>query len=56
LANIVIFTKWGKQGVTNEVIDSETERVLFMVVEDSDKEENKEEYEEVREEYEEARE
>jgi hypothetical protein len=38
----------------DEVSDSETERVLFMAVEDSDKEEAKEEYDEVEEEYEEV--
>jgi hypothetical protein len=38
----------------DEVSDSETERVLFMEVEDSDKEYSEEEYEEVEEEYEEA--
>jgi hypothetical protein len=38
----------------DEVSDSETERVLFMVVEDSDKEGSKEEYEEPKEEFEEA--
>jgi hypothetical protein len=40
----------------DEVSDSETERVLFMAVEDSDKEDSEEEYEEVEEEYEEAEE
>jgi hypothetical protein len=35
----------------DEVSDSETERVLFMVVEDSDKEDSEEEYEEIKEEY-----
>jgi hypothetical protein len=40
----------------DEVSDSETERVLFMAVEDSDKEHFEEEYEEVEEEYEEAEE
>jgi hypothetical protein len=38
----------------DESSDSETERVIFMVVEDSDKEDSKEEYEEAKEEYEEA--
>jgi hypothetical protein len=37
----------------DEVSDSETERVLFMAVEESDKEESEEEYEETEEEYEE---
>jgi len=37
----------------DEVSDSETERVLFMVMEDSDKEYTEEEYEEAEEEYEE---
>jgi hypothetical protein len=36
-----------------ELSDSETERVLFMEVKDSDKENSEEEYEEVEEEYEE---
>jgi hypothetical protein len=40
----------------DEVSDSETERVLFMAVEDFDKEEFEEEYEEVEEEYEEVKE
>jgi hypothetical protein len=40
----------------DEVSDSETGRVLFMAVEDSDKEESEEEYEEVEEEYEEVEE
>jgi hypothetical protein len=39
----------------DEVSESETERVLFMEVKDSDKEDSKEEYEEAEEEYEEAR-
>jgi hypothetical protein len=39
----------------DEVSDSETERVIFMVVEDSDKEDSEEEYEEAKEEYEEAK-
>jgi hypothetical protein len=39
----------------DEVSDSETERVLFMAVEDSDKEDSEEEYEEVEEEIEEAK-
>jgi hypothetical protein len=39
----------------DEVSDSETERVLFMAVEDSDKEYYEEEYEESEEEYEEVR-
>jgi hypothetical protein len=39
----------------DEVSDSETERVLFMEVEDSDKEDYEEEYEEAEEEYEEAK-
>jgi hypothetical protein len=38
----------------DEVSDSETKRVLFMVVEESDKEDSEEEYEEVEEEIEEA--
>jgi hypothetical protein len=38
----------------DEVSDSETERVLFMAVEDSHKEDSEEEYEEAEEEYEEA--
>ena len=38
----------------DEVSDSETRRVLFMEVKDSDKEDSKEEYEEVEEEYEEV--
>jgi hypothetical protein len=37
----------------DEVIDSETKRVLFMAVEDSDKEDSEEKYEEAEEEYEE---
>jgi len=37
-----------------EVSDSETERVIFMVVEEFDKEDIEEEYEEVEEEYEET--
>jgi hypothetical protein len=40
----------------DEVSDSETERVLFMAVEDSDKEYSEEEYEEAEEEYEEVEE
>jgi hypothetical protein len=40
----------------DEVSDSETGRVLFMAVEDSDKEDSKEEYEEAEEEYEEVEE
>jgi hypothetical protein len=40
----------------DEVSDSETERVLFMEVEDSHKEDSEEEYEESEEEYEEAEE
>ena len=40
----------------DEVSDSETERVLFMAVEDSDKEDSDEEYEEAEEEYEEVKE
>jgi hypothetical protein len=40
----------------DEVSDSETERVLFMEVEDSDKEDSEEEYEEAEEEYEEVEE
>jgi hypothetical protein len=40
----------------DEVSHSETERVLFMAVEDSDKEESDEEYEEAKEEYEEVEE
>jgi hypothetical protein len=40
----------------DEVNDSETERVLFMEVEDYDKEDSKEEYEEAEEEYEEVEE
>jgi hypothetical protein len=40
----------------DEVSDSETKKVVFMVVEDSDKEDSKEEYEEVEEEYEEVKE
>jgi hypothetical protein len=40
----------------DEVSDSETERVLFMAVEDSDKEDSEEEYEEAEEEYEEVEE
>jgi hypothetical protein len=40
----------------DEVSDSETERVLFMVVEYSDKEDSEEEYEEAKEEYEEVEE
>jgi hypothetical protein len=40
----------------DEVSDSETGRVLFMVVKDSDKEDSKEEYEEAEEEYEEVEE
>jgi hypothetical protein len=39
----------------DEVSDSETKIVLFMAVEDSDKEESKEEYEEVEKEIEEAK-
>jgi hypothetical protein len=39
----------------DEVNDSETERVLFIEVEDSDKEDSEEEYEEAKEEYEEAK-
>ena len=38
----------------DEVSDSETERFLFMEVEDSDKEDTEEEYEEDKEEYEEV--
>jgi hypothetical protein len=38
----------------DEVSDSETEKVLFMAVKDSDKEDSEEEYEEAEEEYEEA--
>jgi hypothetical protein len=38
----------------DEVSDSETKRVLFMVVKDSEKEDTEEEYEEAEEEYEEA--
>jgi hypothetical protein len=38
----------------DEVNDSETKRVLFMEVEDSNKKDTEEEYEEVEEEYEEA--
>ena len=41
---------------SDEVSDSETGRVLFMAVEDSDKEEFEEEYEEDKEEYEEVEE
>ena len=41
---------WNKKDISSsdedEFNDSETERVLFMVVEDSDKEDSKEEYEE----------
>jgi hypothetical protein len=40
----------------DEVSDSETERVIFMAVEDSDKEDPEEEYEEAKEEYEEVEE
>jgi hypothetical protein len=40
----------------DEVSDSETGRVLFMAVKDSDKEDSEEEYEEVEEEYEEVEE
>jgi hypothetical protein len=40
----------------DEVSDSETKRVLFMAVEDSDKEDSEEEYEEAEEEYEEVEE
>jgi hypothetical protein len=40
----------------DEVSDSETERVIFMAVEDSDKEGPKEQYEEGEEEYEEVKE
>jgi hypothetical protein len=40
----------------DEVSDIETERVIFMAVEDFDKEESKEEYEESEEEYEEVEE
>jgi hypothetical protein len=40
----------------DEVSDSETERVIFMAVEDSDKEDSEEEYEEAEEEYEEVEE
>jgi hypothetical protein len=40
----------------DEVSDSETGRVLFMAVEDSDKEDSEEEYEEAEEEYEEVEE
>ena len=40
----------------DEVSDSEIERVLFMVVEDYDKEDSKEEYEYAEEEYEEVEE
>ena len=47
-----------KQDITSsddeEVSDSEIERVIFMAVEDSDKEDSEEEYEEAEEEYEEA--
>ena len=39
----------------DEASDGETERVIFMAVEDSDKEDSKEEYEETEEEYEEAK-
>jgi hypothetical protein len=39
-----------------EVSDSKTERVIFMAIEDSDKEDSEEEYEEAEEEYEEAEE
>jgi hypothetical protein len=38
----------------DEVNDSEIERVLFMAVEESDKENSREEYEEAKEEYEEV--
>jgi hypothetical protein len=38
----------------DEISDSETRRVLFMVVKDSDKEDSKEEYEEAKEGYEEV--
>jgi hypothetical protein len=38
----------------DEVSDSETKRVIFMAVEDSDKEDSEEEYEEFKEEIEEA--
>jgi hypothetical protein len=40
----------------DEVSDSETKRVIFMVVEESDKEDREEEYEEAEEEYEEVKE
>jgi hypothetical protein len=40
----------------DEVSDSETERVIFMAVEDSDKEDSEEEYEEFEQEYEEVEE
>jgi hypothetical protein len=40
----------------DEVSDSETGRVLFMAVEDSDREDSEEEYEEAKEEYEEVEE
>ena len=40
----------------DEVSDSETWRVIFMVVEEFDKEESEEEYEEAKEEYEEVKE
>jgi hypothetical protein len=40
----------------DEVSDSETGRVLFMAVEDSDEEDSEEEYEEAKEEYEEVKE
>jgi hypothetical protein len=40
----------------DEVSDSETGRVLFMAIKDSDKEDSKEEYEEAEEEYEEFKE
>ena len=40
----------------DEVSESETKRVIFMVVEDSDKEDSKKEYEEAEEEYEELEE
>jgi hypothetical protein len=40
----------------DEVSDSEIERVLFMAVEDFDKEDSEEEYEEAKEEYEEFKE
>ena len=40
----------------DEVNDSEIERVIFMELEDSDKQDSEEEYEEVEEEYEEVKE